>query len=84
MLTVSAKVVPVPPPSATVRPSTLALSALPLVKAMTIWPLAFAVAPKLRAMALLAPPAAAKTSKAERTVPPLIATSKRRRPAAVQ
>ncbi len=46
-------------PPETVMPSILALSTLPLVKAITTWPLELAVALKDRAMALLAPPAAA-------------------------
>src|SRR5512142_2729765 len=83
LATVSGKVVTTPP--ATVMPSTLGLSGPPpLVKAITTCPLASAVALKLRATALLAPPAAAKMSKAVRTVAPLMATLKVRWPAAVQ
>ena len=60
-----------PPPPATVRPDTLGLSAPPpRVNWRTTWPLALAVVVNVRATARLAPPAAAKMSKAVSTVAP--------------
>src|SRR3569623_2296937 len=63
-------------------PSTVALS-VTVLKLMTIWPDAFAVAEKSRTTALNAAPAAAKMSKFDSTVVPLITTLKTRFPAAV-
>jgi hypothetical protein len=66
-------------------PETLGLSGPPLrVNRMTTWPLELAVVLNVRAMARLAPPAAAKMSNAVSTVAPLMATLKVRWRAAVQ
>ena len=63
-------------------PSIVALS-VTVLKLMTICPDAFAVAVKSRTTALKAAPAAAKMSKFDSTVVPLIRTLKTRFPAAV-
>ncbi len=83
LLTFRAKVLTLPP--ATAMPQTFGLSGPPpLVNAITTWPLEFAVVLNVRTMALFAPPAAAKMSKAVSTVAPLMATLNVRCPAAVQ
>ncbi len=72
-----------PPPTAI--PFTLGLSGPPpLVKAITSCPSALVVALNVRATAFLAPPAAAKMSKAVSTLAPPMLTSKVRCPADVQ
>src|SRR6185503_10287826 len=68
------------PPADTVRPLILGFW-VPAMNWITTWPLALAVVVNERAMARLAPPAAAKISKLVKTVAPLMDTLKRRCPA---